>query len=81
MTGKEDEAGLRPGAPSEVDAPSFFNAGPRVRRDVAWAVGYAVIYTLTLVLGGVAASAVNPAFDVLTSTSALAVRSPALPSA
>ena len=58
-----------------VDAPSFFVAGPRVRRDFAWGVAFFGAFALSLILGAVAASQANPAFDVLSSPSALAVRS------
>ena len=74
-----EAAGLLMGHPGEapavVDTPSFFSSGPRIRRDTAWAVAYFCAFALSLILGGVAASQANPAFDVLSSPSALAVRS------
>ena len=77
--GKEDEAGLLTGgaeapAAGEVDSPPFFVSGPRARRDVGWSLAFGAVFALTLVLGGVAASKANPAYEVLTSSSALAVR-------
>lgn len=63
-----------PAAPAAVDTPSFFVAGQRVRRDVGWAAAFCGAYALSLILGGVAASHINPMYDVLTSPSALAVR-------
>jgi hypothetical protein len=73
--GKDDEAGLLAGdaAAPAVESPSFFSTGPRTRRDAAWALAFGAVYALALVLGGVAASAVNPAYEVLSSSSALAV--------
>ena len=79
--GKVDEspdtgllAGGPPEAPSVVDTPSFFVTGPRARRDFGWAVAFFGAYALSLIVGGVAASYANPAYDVLSSPSALAVR-------
>ena len=72
--GKEDEAGLLAPPAAVVDSPAFFSSAPRVRRDGAWALAFGAVYILSLVLGGIAASAVNPAYEVLSSTSALAVR-------
>ena len=66
--------GGAPEAPAVVDTPTFFVTGPRARRDFGWAVAFFGAYALSLILGAVAASKANPAYDVLSSPSALAVR-------
>jgi len=75
METKESRATLLAAAEGEVDAPPFFvQRSARVRRDFVWAVAFASAYALSLILGGVAASKANPAFETLSSPSALAVR-------